>query len=104
MDFADKYVETKGMCRNENGDSGDIFINRTTPTLKECKKMCDNKTGCTAVSYQEAHSNCHGTSMKATTNRLDSDWMCYYKPGYEPLICSIDSNLECFHTILSLRC
>ena len=88
--FTDKYKETKGMCRNQNGDAGDIFISRTTPTLQECKKMCDNKSGCTAVSYHEVHSNCHGTSMKATTNKLDSDWMCYYKPGYGILICSID--------------
>ena len=81
MFFADKYEVTPGICHNSNGEYGSVFVSHSTPTLQECKKMCDSTPGCTAVSYHEAYSNCHGTSKKEYTTRTDSDWKCYYKPG-----------------------
>ena len=81
LSCSDQYEVTRGLCRNENGEYDDIFASDgTTPTLKECKKKCDNLLGCGAVSYHELTAKCHGTSNKSTTVS-ESKWKCYYKTG-----------------------
>ena len=75
--FLDKFNVTEGVCLNENGDYNDIFHSDGTKyTLNECKDKCENTIGCGAVTY--ADGSCYGTSMKATTVGIGSNWKCYY--------------------------